>query len=278
MSDEYLDILSAELTVTAMANRDDILDDDVVAHSLLAWASEIDRGLPSEVPDYGLFIIDNGRRYRMRAAALVVACVLVVTSTGVAVAVGAHPFNPIVRLLKQVLAPDSVHPVGSRGNPLGADGQALEVRSVVGARAREARTARGGSTGRTLSGRRGVDHASRQVGASKQAEGYVPWPTTWPSYSWGAPSSIAPTVFGWIYPSWGTLWTRTALPVTSTAPTPWPPNTVPPITLTPSPTTPTSGTSDPSDSTLTPTESTLTSNDQTIAPSTDTPSTDTPSP
>jgi hypothetical protein len=279
MSDEYLDILSAELTVTALANRDDILDDDVVERSLTAWASGIDQGLPSEVPDYGLFIVDDGRRYRMRAAALVVACVLVVTSTGVAVAVGAHPFNPIVRLLKQILAPDSVHPLGGRGIPLGAAGQAPEVRSVVGARARGARTARGSSTGRTQSGRRGADHAAHQGGVTKQGDGYVPWPTTWPSYSWGSPSTIAPTIFQWIYPSWGIVWTKTARPVTSTAPTLWPPRTLPPITLTPSTGPPPTGTSDPSDPTLTPTESTLTPDDKsTETPSTETPSTDTPSP
>jgi hypothetical protein len=113
MSDSYLDAFTADRAITALATRVRPAADDDLLRTLGSWVESIDADLPDPATDLmPVPRIDLGRR-SLRITALVVAGVLALMSTGVAFAVGDHPFAPIERVVRHVIRPAKVEPLGA---------------------------------------------------------------------------------------------------------------------------------------------------------------------
>jgi hypothetical protein len=279
MSDSYLDVFSADRAITALASRVRPVADDDVIRALGSWVESVDADLPdpatNPAPVTG---IDVGRR-SLRITALVVAGVLGLMSTGVAFAVGDHPFAPIERVVRHVIRPAKVEPLGA---------PPADESSAVGAQPSGSGSASGldGRVGGAQPGGAAAGHRSPTAngqalsGLAPQTEAIsttiieisptlVPMPTIGPS--------IPLTIYTEETPTNGTASPTsppTSSPDTTPPPSTEPPSSTPPSTDPPSTTPPST---DPPSTTPPSTDPPSTTPPSTDPPSTTPPSTDSPS-
>jgi hypothetical protein len=276
MSDSYLDVFTADRAITALATRARPEADDDLLRTLGSWVESIDADVPDPATDLmPVARIDVGRR-SLRITALVVAGVLALMSTGVAFAVGDHPFAPIERVVRHVVRPAKVEPLGAppadESSAVGAQPSGSGSASGLDGRVGGARTG-------TADGRRSLTADGPSGGPQTEAISttiieitptLLPMPTIGPSIPWTLyTKQTGPPTRGTAGPTDPT----STSPSLSPDPTTTPPTTDPPSTDTPSTTTP--STTDPP-STDTPSTTTPPSTDTpstTTPPSTDTPST-----